>query len=482
MVTIEIEILHGRYHATPWGRNVNEGVPEWPPSPFRLLRTLYDAWQRKRPEWPVERVEPILRALASDDPLFRLPPSRASHVRVFYRQGGESESDKKLVFDPFVVVERGAAVQVHWPSIELATTMRSDLSELLAVVGYLGRAESLVRLGCVGTKVFANCGPVDAWEPSKATEIVRVAGVARPDEQVAVGTSRRGTLPLTWIDALTWGRPEMRVHKLTEPPALRWVTYRRPSDALEARPARTQRRTAKRPDTVLMAVQGRVTPPVERSVLVAERLRRCAMGAHKRIVGGRERCSSTFAGKAEDGGPAMGHGHAYFLPVDRDRDGRIDHIVIRAKAGFDTEELAALDRIQWPSAQNRNQPLAIIPVAVGSSTAMFSPSRRFRSATPFIPTRHYRTERDGAFNSWLKAQLELELARHDLQLDHAIALPKDERLEGRKRRWLEYRRARANDRPRLGYGFRIVLTEDKNGPFAVGFGAHFGLGLFVPDD
>ncbi len=37
-VIIKLTFPAGRYHATPWGRHVNEGVAEWPPSPWRLLR------------------------------------------------------------------------------------------------------------------------------------------------------------------------------------------------------------------------------------------------------------------------------------------------------------------------------------------------------------------------------------------------------------------------------------------------------------
>jgi CRISPR-associated protein Csb2 len=66
MLVVELRFLTGRYHATPWGRNVNEGATEWPPSPYRLVRALIDIWKRKRPQWPVEKVEPLLAALASD--------------------------------------------------------------------------------------------------------------------------------------------------------------------------------------------------------------------------------------------------------------------------------------------------------------------------------------------------------------------------------------------------------------------------------
>ena len=40
MPTLQLRFPGGRYHATPWGHHVNEGLIEWPPSPWRLLRAL----------------------------------------------------------------------------------------------------------------------------------------------------------------------------------------------------------------------------------------------------------------------------------------------------------------------------------------------------------------------------------------------------------------------------------------------------------
>ncbi len=36
MIEIAFRFTAGRYHATPWGRHVNEGVPEWPPIRIKL--------------------------------------------------------------------------------------------------------------------------------------------------------------------------------------------------------------------------------------------------------------------------------------------------------------------------------------------------------------------------------------------------------------------------------------------------------------
>ena len=50
MIAIRLRFLTGRFHATPWGHHVNEGVVEWPPSPWRLLRALVATFYRARPE------------------------------------------------------------------------------------------------------------------------------------------------------------------------------------------------------------------------------------------------------------------------------------------------------------------------------------------------------------------------------------------------------------------------------------------------
>ena len=53
MIGLSIRFPAGRFHATPWGRHVNEEAPEWPPSPWRLLRALVATWKQKLDEDPL---------------------------------------------------------------------------------------------------------------------------------------------------------------------------------------------------------------------------------------------------------------------------------------------------------------------------------------------------------------------------------------------------------------------------------------------
>src|SRR5437588_8022303 len=88
-VTLKLTFPAGRYHATPWGRHVNEGVPEWPPSPWRLLRALVAVWKRTCPEVAEESVRRVLEALVSP-PRFRLPAFRVAHTRHYMPLGSKS--------------------------------------------------------------------------------------------------------------------------------------------------------------------------------------------------------------------------------------------------------------------------------------------------------------------------------------------------------------------------------------------------------
>ena len=85
--TLGISFPWGQYHATPWGRNVNEGVAEWPPSPWRLLRALYSTWKNRLPYLGDDVVLDLLENL-SGAPLFSLPLHRETHTRHYYPDEG----------------------------------------------------------------------------------------------------------------------------------------------------------------------------------------------------------------------------------------------------------------------------------------------------------------------------------------------------------------------------------------------------------
>ena len=142
-VVIRMTFPGGRYHATPWGKHVNEGVPEWPPSPWRLLRALVAVWKRTRPDVPTETVKRILEALAAP-PQFHLPKHRVAHTRHYMPWEKKGPQDRTLIFDTFVSVGRGDPLYIRWADAELSTNDTRLLGEILGNLTSLGRAEGWV--------------------------------------------------------------------------------------------------------------------------------------------------------------------------------------------------------------------------------------------------------------------------------------------------------------------------------------------------
>lgn len=490
METIELRFLGGRFHATPWGRNVNEGVPEWPPSPFRIVRALFDTWRRKHPELSQERIGRLFQKLASEAPSFELPPACASHLRLFLRQDSPSETDKKLVFDPFVVVMPDAWLRVHWPTLSLDAEQREDLRLLLGSLSYLGRSESLVEARTTGVHP-PSFNAVPATQGMRGGEVVRVACLTPPEAplpDILPKRGRRAAAPLTWFDALGWGSAETLKLKLTDPPALTWVDYRVAVDALSAAPVR-RRAPSRTVHQLLLGLDGKVLPLATESVTFAEQFRRRAMGAHKRIAGGPSLVSPLLTGKDDEGRPlTRDHAHAFFLPLDVDGDGRLDHLLIRSREGLDESLQRALLQVPAVSLSKGRPDVRLVGVWRGGEADALESGRVFSSLTPFVTERHFKERRwrdKGGYDAWLEDEVSRALAQH-----FGVAAPSILRIQplpwrqlddGRRVRWLEYRRSRSGDVPLPGFGFRIEFDREVTGPFALGYGAHFGLGLFTID-
>src|SRR5262245_41855325 len=103
MPVIELTFPVGRFHATPWGRHVNEGAVEWPPSPWRILRALIATWHLKATDAVEEQtMRSLILALAQRAPRYRVPAAALAHTRHYmpYNEGKNEKTTK--VFDTFV--------------------------------------------------------------------------------------------------------------------------------------------------------------------------------------------------------------------------------------------------------------------------------------------------------------------------------------------------------------------------------------------
>jgi CRISPR-associated protein Csb2 len=471
MTMIELQFPAHRFHATPWGRHVNEGVTEWPPSPYRLLRALYDSWKRKHPGLPEPDVEAVIRALAEEAPRFTLPRAAASHTRTYLSSNTLDPNDKSLIFDGFVSLEPNAACYITWPHVELNERQRDILGQLLSSLNYLGRSESWVeaRLSERIRDSAIQCEPVDSCQESG--EVVPVACVVEASKYK--GKSR-------WLNALAYSTADLLKDRRNAPPLMRSVPYVRPEGAVVSHVQKHPHRAAVKVDAVLLALDATVLPLVTSTLEIADQIRVRLMGIHKRIVGDPIRVSPKFSGKAATGEPLTGHEHIFILPHGNQK-GRLDRVLLytRTPSGFDDGELRAILGLRTLYQRNRDHPVRTVVTWKGTAD-----DPRFRrrgltvaSTTPFVTPRHWRKGR-GSPAAFLKDEIRRECRNHNLpEVASVEFLPKAPGLFD----WIEFRRNRKKDPPHAGYGFRLRFTEPVAAPFSLGYGCHFGLGQFDAD-
>lgn len=447
----------GRYHATPWGRAVNEAAIEWPPSPWRLLRALYATWQWRAPDLDADVVRAALGALAQA-PSYRLPRHVEGHTRHYYPDGrlepGRVAEGTDKVFDPFVSLDPRAEVVVRWP-ITLDEASRAAVTRLCALLPYLGRADSLCQARLLTAEDAAGL-PVGGWlDPGD------LGSLDRPPTRILAPV-----LPLD-LPALLATTTEVRRGGRTTPPGSRWLSY---PALMPARPLATP--TDPRPRSTVTAVRialaGSVQPARFQAVLYGHALRRAALSHSPDSV--------TLSGRAEDGVRSDGHVHAHYVVLDLDDDGLLDTAVVWAPEGLAESDVAALTGIErLHFGEPGFRPLRLAVEASGSVVDMLpemvGPALRWRSVTPFAPYRYPQKRQLPA--DYLAAEVARELTTR--------ALPPAIEVRASEGAWLNYRRRRTLREPEVrAFGLDLIFDEPVEGPLLLGALSHFGLGIFRP--
>ncbi len=312
MITIRLTFPAARYHATAWGRHVNEGVPEWPPSPYRLLRALYDVWQRKCFDLPEPEVRKVLESLADSPPNFKLPFAVATHTRSYLSANTKDPTEKNLVFDPFLVFDRPHACFVSWPKLELPAQDRVTLERLLQNLNFLGRSESWVEAALWN-------GPLDA--PVEVAVADGASSHADVEKVYFPPAAYNGKQP--WMDALTYSTANLMKEageRTTLAPS-RWLfapaeCHRRESSTETKRTASICAGSfaqARRDSTATRHFGNRGCRAGARET----------HGAHKTRQGDESKVSPLFSGKSADGQKRLDHGHVYILPRSNENGGSI---------------------------------------------------------------------------------------------------------------------------------------------------------------
>jgi CRISPR-associated protein Csb2 len=519
MTAISLRFPTGRIHATPWGRQVNEGVVEWPFSPWRILRALIATWHHKAKDAVEESMlRSLVEKLASEAPSYHLPAATTGHTRHYmpYIEGPKQKTTK--VFDTFVHIQDGQCVKVTWPSVELTEAETEALRVLCKRLGYFGRAESLVEAVVEDKPAHPpNARPLrDGEAPADDEEMVRLIApmsaadyriwregyeAARATASPASHAKRKRksvevALPVDVFEALLADTGDLKKAGWSQPPGSRWIDYARPRNAFEIQPsARLATSHGLWPTVARFAVASQVLPRLTQAISVAERI-------HQALVKFSEN-APVFTGLDQAGKPLKGHRHAHIFCESTSHSGRINRVTIFAPDGFDESARRALGKLHkvWG---HGGHDLQLILLGVGDmkdfagldvlrdQCPLFAEATEWRSLTPFVPTRHPKTNRSGR-PKLDECALQIGSPEHDLRrLIREGGLPEPAEVRPMRTgfagnnpvRWLGFQRQRKHGTGsragQMGYGFHVAFPKPVRGPLAFGYASHFGLGLFTP--
>jgi CRISPR-associated protein Csb2 len=223
--------------------------------------------------------------------------------------------------------------------------------------------------------------------------------------------------------------------------------------------------------------------PIQEALPLAEQLRRAII--RQRLS---TRHSDCLVGKSIDGSLLVGHTHAHYFSTDEDGDRTVDHLTVYAPRGLDEGDLEALKNVRSVALPWRPSRVRVLMLGIGGllsfPTAMFRSSRRWRSITPFSLPRFANRGRGKPPRprDLPEGQLRRELRLRGLPEPVSIKPLSGHVVPGQPIiPWATFHTTRHNGTRGNGLaGFEIEFAEPVRGPVALGFGCHFGLGLFLP--
>lgn len=516
-VVIKVSFVGGRYHATPWNKHVNEGAVEWPPSPWRFLRSLIAVWKRTLPDLDPGVVESLITKLAKP-PKYKLTPWTEAHTRHYMPWEKKGPHDKTLVFDTFVCVTKGGSLYMGWDEIDLLKDEQVALTQILKNMSFLGRAESWVEAGLCDDVIGYDYVPIDDRN-QYGGEITQVL-CADPDtafnsEYFTGLDSKKSKKSMVKISDCLFDSPRWHLcldteiknkNRWSKMPGSKWVQYTSLPQYQIQRTAHNMPRTIKKPTTAVFLIDAPVLPSVKSTIIIAESMRRalmnmfekCCLGSpegsqYKRID--KDAYSSpVLSGKDANGVLLQGHKHAHYLPMFDTLDPtRIRRIVVYAPAGFSKLEIEAFRALSF--IRDGDKKYRVLLTTLGSTNAaleqnLTASSATWESVTPYVVHRHERTHgtkrdvpdpRDSNTLSFLSVSVR--------ELCSKLELPTIQSVKtqpygfGNALRASDYQRSRLVDKDTartraIGY-VRITFTEPVTGPLCLGYNSHFGLGLFM---
>lgn len=533
MEIIQISFPARRYHATPWDAHVNEGRIEWPPSPWRIIRALIAVGYTKF-GWgnaPPLSAQSALFKLSSSLPSYSLPKATEAHTRHYM----PTKDKTAKVFDAFLRFNTPDANLRILFEVEFTDEERSTIAELVNGLTYLGRAESWTEASLLDPRTSEELATSDAWcrpnscgdgrdvrllmaMPQEAYSAWRTVNVNSAADTLEATEREKAAAKGKTLTAKAVSKVRERAHEnypedilaalqletstwqsqgWPQPPGSQWVDYCVPDSLLGQEPLRTLP-AASRSETinaVLLAIdgegkQGTVRPLMKRTLPLMELLHgESIRKATRELSFGN---LPELTGKDGDGKVRQGHQHAHWMPLSLFGQGRIDHAFVWCSVPFSLQAIAALSSIRWAYAKGIER-LSVNLAGMGcikeieaqllsqsacskQGLAPLQTGTVWESVTPLVLRKfvHKRGKKTP------EGQIREELAERGFSDPVSVELWSSTQMVKNDLKGYVLKRKEGKQSPpcEASWGATITFSTPQSGPVCLGYGSHFGLGVF----
>jgi len=174
------------------------------------------------------------------------------------------------------------------------------------------------------------------------------------------------------------------------------------------------------------------------------------------------------------------HRHAFYLPWDSNGDGRLDRLALHVPDGMDARQQRMLEKLNriW-SRDGGEWRLVLENIgAIDVAGNLAERSTTWQTVTPYLHPWHAKKR------FTIEDQIRRECRERGLAEPIVFEQLEETPVGHQKRRPIHFRRLRSRrglaQPDRIGSFWRLTFAEPVQGPLALGFACHFGLGLFAP--
>lgn len=467
---IKIVLLCNQYHGNAWHHAHCEGLIDWPPAPWRILRAIIaGAYNVNLSHSQQAILKQILWKMAQVSPTYYLPPTaylqwRSRRPQV--QKDASSDTGKTLYSACLLVPEYDSAIYCQY-DIESSDSELKTLQQTFNGITYLGRKESPAVWELVGEMPFS----ANAYPDPDGLRVVASPLSSNSEDEL-------------W-NCLNLSAAEVFQHrKQAVFPGVEQTTYKLESTQFHSYGDRLQIF----PKQVLLSVQGTNKVSVSQSIALCEAL-------HRRLA--KFYPEPIFTGM-DMGVKIRDHKHAFITPIT-ERTGRwIEYIKLYAHEGFSSSAINAIANIEQVRI---NQWVSLAIVDFSHSSEQHS---CWESITPMFLSR-YPVMRDGRprminGTSYQKDCPEHQALKYLKFLPHLGLNGKDSfeefpnglgmRIDGeliavcKCELWVDAGRMLNGKHGKLSLekGFKVWLefTHPFCSPISLGYRCHYGFGSLKP--